>query len=295
MGRGVMSSDGSSVVTAESVPRPRRAVVAPFLRDYGMILVLVLLAGLLEIAQPRTLSPTNLLNLARQVSITALIAAGETLVILSANVDLSVGAVLTFAGVLSAGVLRDTGSPPLAIGIGLLAGAIAGLANGVFVAKGRLASFIVTLAVQGILAGTILLYTNASPIPVNSAAFTSIGQGHVLGIPVPIVIAVLVYLTLWVVLSRTTLGRYIYAIGGNEEAARLAGVNVDRYKIAIFVLAGALSALSGIVLTSRLGSGVPTLGAGQELIAITVVVLGGTSLFGGEGRIWGTLVGAAIL
>ena len=108
-------------------------------------------------------------------------------------------------------------------------------------------------------------------------------------------IAVLVYLTLWVVLSRTTLGRYIYAIGGNEEAARLAGVNVDRYKIAIFVLAGALSALSGIVLTSRLGSGVPTLGAGQELIAITVVVLGGTSLFGGEGRIWGTLVGAAIL
>ncbi len=291
-----MSSETEAPAEVERLPaRARRAGLAPFLRTYGMLVVLVLLAGAIDLLQPRTLSPTNVVNLARQISITALIASGETLVILSANIDLSVGAVLTFAGVLSAGVLRDTGSPLLAVTVGLVAGGAAGAANGVVVSKGRVASFIVTLAVAGILGGMTLLYTNASPIPVENDALLTLGQGRVFGVPIPIVIAVAVYVALWVLLERTRFGRYVYAIGGNEVAARLAGVNVDRYKIAIFVLAGALAGLSGIVLTARLGSGVPTLGTGEELVAITAVVLGGTSLFGGEGRIWGTLVGAAIL
>jgi ribose transport system permease protein len=164
----------------------------------------------------------------------------------------------------------------------------------VVVAKGKVAAFIVTLATLGIANGIVLLYTGARPIGVQNDAFAFLGEGKLGGIPFPIILALVVYVALWFVLSRTRFGRYNYAIGGNELAARLAGIPVDRYKIYIFVTAGVLAGLTGVVLTARLGSGVPTLGIGFELISITAVVLGGTSLFGGEGRIWGTLVGAAI-
>jgi len=156
------------------------------------------------------------------------------------------------------------------------------------------AAFIVTLATLGIANGIVLLYTGARPIAVEDEAFAFLGEGKLGGIPFPIILALVVYVVLWFVLGRTRFGRYNYAIGGNELATRLAGVPVDRYKIYIFVTAGVLAGLTGVVLTARLGSGVPTLGIGFELISITAVVLGGTSLFGGEGRIWGTLVGAAI-
>jgi ribose/xylose/arabinose/galactoside ABC-type transport system permease subunit len=259
-----------------------------------MALVLVVLLVALGMLQPRALNVTNVLNLARQISITALVSAGQTLVILAAQIDLSVGSVLGLAGVIAAGVLRDTGSATLAVLAGLGVGGACGLVNGVIVAKGKVAAFIVTLATLGIANGIVLLYTGARPIAVQDEAFAFLGEGKLGGVPFPIILALVVYVVLWFVLSRTRFGRYNYAIGGNELATRLAGVPVDRYKIYIFVTAGVLAGLTGVVLTARLGSGVPTLGIGFELISITAVVLGGTSLFGGEGRIWGTLVGAAI-
>jgi len=271
-----------------------RAGLALFFRLYGMLLVLIVLIAALGILQPRALNPTNVLNLARQISITALASAGQTLVILAAQIDLSVGSVLGLAGVVAAGVLRDSGSAPLAVAAGLGVGAACGWVNGVIVAKGKVAALIVTLATLGIANGIILIYTGARPIAVENDAFAFLGEGKIYGIPFPIVLAAVVYVLLWVVLNKTRFGRYNYTIGGNELATRLAGIPVDRYKIYIFVSAGVLSGLTGIVLTARLGSGVPTLGTGFELISITAVVLGGTSLFGGEGRIWGTLVGAAI-
>ena len=271
-----------------------RAALARFLRLYGMLLVLIILIAALGILQPRALNPTNILNLARQISITALVSAGQTLVILAAQIDLSVGSVVGLAGVIAAGVLRDSGSALLAVSAGLGVGAACGWVNGVIVAKGRVAAFIVTLATLGIANGITLIYTGARPIAVENDAFAFLGEGKIDGIPFPIILAALVYVLLWVVLNKTPFGRYNYAIGGNELATRLAGIPVDRYKIYIFVSAGILAGLTGIVLTARLGSGVPTLGSGFELISITAVVLGGTSLFGGEGKIWGTLVGAAI-
>jgi ribose/xylose/arabinose/galactoside ABC-type transport system permease subunit len=271
-----------------------RAALAGFLRLYGMLLILIVLIVALGILQPRALNPTNVLNLARQISITALVSAGQTLVILAAQIDLSVGSVVGLAGVIAAGVLRDSGSAVLAVLAGLAVGAACGWVNGVIVAKGKVAAFIVTLATLGIANGIVLIYTGARPIAVENDAFAFLGEGKIDGIPFPIILAAIVYVLLWVVLNKTPFGRYNYAIGGNELATRLAGIPVDRYKIYIFVSAGVLAGLTGIVLTARLGSGVPTLGTGFELISITAVVLGGTSLFGGEGKIWGTLVGAAI-
>jgi ribose transport system permease protein len=224
-----------------------------------------------------------------------LFAAGETLVILARQIDLSVGSTLGLSGVVSAGTLEHTNSVAAAITVGLGVGAAVGLVNGVLVAKARLASFVVTLATLSIAAGLMLVYTGAEPIAVMNNNFLFIGEGAIAGIPMPILITVALYALLWFVLRRTKFGRYNYAIGGNEEAARLAGVPVERYKLLIFVVAGLISGLAGIVLAARLGSGTPTLGSGYELDAITAVVLGGTSLFGGEGKIWGTLVGAAIL
>jgi len=267
---------------------------AQFFRTYGMFFVLLVLLAALGIAEPRSLSSTNAINLARQISITALIAAGETLIILSGNIDLSVGSVMGLSGVISAGVLRDTQNPVLAVIAGLLVGALAGFFNGIIVAKGKVASFIVTLATLGIAAGFTLLYTGARPIPVTDEAFLFLGQGKILGIPVPILIVAGVYIILWIVLTRTAFGTYIYSIGGNELATKLSGIGVVKYKVLIFTLGGVLAGLTGVVLVSRLGSGVPTLGSGYEIIAVTAVVLGGTSLFGGEGYIWGTLIGASI-
>ena len=274
---------------------PATRLVREYSRDYGMLVVLVVLLAVLSLLDPTTLAPVNIKNLARQVSITAMFAAGETLVILGRMIDLSVGSVLGLSAVISAGVLARTNNAAAAIVAGLAVGAIMGALNGVLVAYARLAAFVVTLATLAIAGGLTLLYTGARPIAVENSAYLFLGQGDVAGIPMPIIITVVLYASLWFLLSRTTFGRYNYAIGGNEEAARLAGVPVERYKLTIFVVAGLIAGLSGMVLTARLGSGVPTLGTGYELTAITAVVLGGTSLFGGEGKIWGTIVGAAIL
>lgn len=288
-------------MTTQSLDQPSIARIAQkqqlksIFRKYGMLLVLVLLIAILTAATPRFMTTINIRNLSRQISITALIAAGETLVILTGNIDLSVGAVIGLSGLVSAGVLRATDDPALAIACGLGTGAIVGLLNGTIVAKGKVAAFIVTLGTLTITNGVILLYSEARPIPVQNEIFTYLGQGRIRGVPVPIVVAVLVYFTLWLLLTRTRFGLYIYAMGGNEEATRLAGIYVERWKIATFLVAGVLAGLAGVVLTARLGSGVPTLGVGFELTAITAVVLGGTSLSGGEGGIWGTLIGAAIV
>ncbi len=294
-----MATETASVQTtrrrlAQTIPHAIRA--RPWLlRDFGSPAILAILFAVLAFTAPNFLTALNLWDLARLVAIVALIAAGETLVILTANIDLSVGAVLGLSAAFGAGVLRSFHSAPLAVCAAIGFGAAVGAVNGILVARFKLASFIVTLATAGISSGVILLYTNASPIAITNASYVFLGEGAIAGVPFPILITAVVYLALWVLLQRTRLGRYVYAIGGNETATRLAGVPVDRYKFLVFLLAGALAGLSGIVLSARLSASTPTLGLGNELLAITAVVLGGTSLFGGEGKIWGTLLGAAIL
>ncbi len=272
-----------------------RTDVRDLLRRFGILIAFLLLVVVLSFLSDSFLTTRNLLNIARQVSINAIIAAGMTFVILTAGIDLSVGSVLAFSGAIIAGLL-STGQP-LLIGIaaGLVLGAVLGLVNGLIVTRGGVQPFIATLAMLTIARGATLVYTDGRPITGLPDAFVWLGAGDVGSIPVPVIIMALVFFAAYVVLTQTVLGRYIYAIGGNEEAARLSGVNVTLYKTLAYVLSGVLAAASGIILTARLNSAQPTAGGGYELDAIAAVVLGGTTLAGGEGSITGTLLGAFII
>lgn len=263
----------------------------------GPLLGLLLIIIIISFMSPSFLTATNIFNVLRQVSISALIAFGMTFVILTGGIDLSVGSTLALTGAISAGLLAGGMDPFLAMLIGLLLGAVLGAVNGVIIAKGKVAPFIATLATMTIYRGLTLVYTDGKPVSGlgDSLAFQMFGKGYFLGIPVPVLTMLLAFLVLYFILRKTTFGRRVYAIGGNEEASRLSGINVDRITIAVYSLTGMLAALSALILTSRLNSAQPTAGQSYELDAIAAVVLGGTSLTGGRGWIFGTLVGALII
>ncbi|MCD4484076.1 ribose ABC transporter permease [Chromobacterium vaccinii] len=267
------------------------------LQRLGPFIALVLVAVGLSVMSPDFLTVNNLLNVMRQVSINALIAFGMTLVILLGGIDLSVGSILALSSVLTATLLQAGVDPMLATLLGILAGAAMGLFNGLVISKGKVAPFIATLATMTILRGLALVFSNGSPITgFDSELFSMLGGGYVAGlVPVPVVWMLILFIGFWFLLKKTVFGRHLYATGGNEEAARLSGVKVDRVKLWVYTASGAMSAMAGVVLTSRLNSAQPTAGTGYELDAIAAVVLGGTSLSGGRGWIFGTLIGALLI
>jgi ribose transport system permease protein len=233
----------------------------------------------------------------RQVSINAVIAFGMTLSILLGGIDLSVGSILAVSSVLAAMTMTGGHNGVLAAAVAIAAGAVMGSLNGVVIAKGNVAPFIATLGMMTLLRGVALVFANGSPISGFSSEFFALLGGGYVGrlIPVPVVLMLAMFAVFWFMLSRTVFGRHVYATGGNPEAARLSGVNTDRVQILVYTISGAMAALAGVILTSRLDSAQPTAGAGYELDAITAVVLGGTSLAGGRGWIFGTLVGALLI
>lgn len=261
------------------------------LKSLVILLILVVVAAALS---PVFLTPTNLLNILLEVAVTAILAIGQTYIIILGEIDLSVGAILGLSGAIAAGVLAK-GNLPEALLAGLLIGAAAGLLNGFLVTKGKMPSFIATLGTMTAFSGLTLVYTGGNPISVGSQAFQWIGQGYVFRIPVPVVLMLLLYVVFWFLLHKTHFGRYIFATGGNIEASRLSGIGVRKIKNIAFMTTGALAAVAGIVLTSRLSCAEPTSGSGMELDSIAAVILGGTSLTGGKGRLVGTVVGAIIL
>ncbi|WP_121640553.1 ribose ABC transporter permease [Virgibacillus sp. Bac330] len=263
----------------------------------GPLLGLLLITIVLGVMSESFFTLNNILNLLRQVSVNALIAFGMTFVILTAGIDLSVGSTLALGSALTAGLLASGMDPILAICIGLLIGFLLGAVNGLIIAKGKVAPFIATLATMTIFRGATLVYTDGKPITglSDSFSFEMIGKGYVFGIPFPAIIMVIVFLILFFILHNTVFGRQVYAIGGNEEASKLSGIKADRVKIGVYSLTGMLSVLAGIIITSRLDSAQPTAGTMYELDAIAAVVIGGTSLSGGKGRIVGTLIGALII
>ena len=270
--------------------------------DYGIYVVFVLLLLVLWQLSPYFLTVSNLLNIGSQVSMIAVVAIGMTMVILMAEIDLSVGSVAALAGAITAGLIHSlpNGWPfglslTISITAGMAVGFLAGLVNGLFTVWGGIPSFIVTLGALSIGRGLVLLYTGGRPIFGFGDAFANISWGHVGPVPLPIVIMLSLYLLAWLFLRETQLGRYIYAIGANKDAVELAGVNYRRIKVGIFALAGTFSGLAGILLTSRLDSAQPTAAMGWELDVIAAVVLGGASLYGGRGTVAKTLVGAFIL
>lgn len=256
---------------------------------------LLALGLVLALVSDRFLTLDNLANIGRQVSINAIIATGMTLVIIAGGIDLSVGAVMTLAMTLCAGAMLAGVPVVLAIGLALLTGLACGALNGVLIAYLRLPAIIVTLATMEIPRGVALLYTGGYPLTNLPEAFAPIGRGELLGLQVPTLVMLVVVLAGHIFLTRFVAGRALYALGGNEEAAHLAGVPVRRYKLLAYVLSGCAASVSGVVLASRLMSGQPNAGVGFELDAIAAVVLGGTAITGGRGSVVGTLIGAVTL
>lgn len=264
-------------------------------RELGTLGGLVALALLLTALTPHFLTVSNLLNVMEQTSINAVIAVGMTFVILSGGIDLSVGSLVALSGVVMASALQAGVPIPVAVLAGLLAGALCGLVNGSLVTLGRLPPFIATLGMMSVARGAALLFTEGRPVSGFDEGFRSLATGSVAFIPAPVVIMLAVYVIAHFVLTKTTFGRYVYAIGGNEEATRLSGVLVRRQKTIIYGVSGLMSAVAAIILTARLNSAQPIAGMMYELDAIAATVIGGTSLMGGEGTLTGTLVGALIM
>lgn len=265
------------------------------IRKMGPLLGLLLLGIALTILSDRFFTVNNLLNVARQISINAIISVGMTLVILTGGIDLSVGSIVALTGSVTAGLLAGGQAIVPAILIGMVVGGLLGLFNGVLITRAEIPPFIATLGTMTAARGLTLVYTDGRPITGMEEAFRFLGGGYIAGIPVPVVIMVVIFAMVYVMLKKTRLGRYIYAIGGNEEAARLSGINTKKILLSVYVLGGLLAGVSGIIMASRLNSAQPTAGVSFELDAIAAVVLGGTSLSGGVGTIGGTLIGALII
>jgi ribose transport system permease protein len=265
----------------------------------GIGLALLCEIILFALLSPHFLTADNLLNVSLQVSITAIIAVGMTFVILTNGIDLSVGSVVAFVGVIVTSMmtipLPAFVAVTLAILVGLFIGAASGAFAGLVITRFRITPFIVTMAIMTILRGGAFIYTQGRPIWELPEDFKVLGGERLAGLPIPAVIMILVYIAAHVVLTRTRFGRYVYAVGGNPEAARLAGIRTNRVLVEVYVICGILTALSGILLASRLTSGQPNAGLMYELDVIAAVVVGGTSLNGGRGTIVGTFIGSMLI
>ncbi|MBO0663098.1 ribose ABC transporter permease [Jiella sp. MQZ9-1] len=261
----------------------------------GILVVLAALVIFMVVFAPNFNRVDNLLNILRAISINAILAAGMTFVILTAGIDLSVGSTVAVSGVVAVLAAISGWSMPMALLAGVGVGALCGLVNGALSAYLALAPFIVTLGMMSFLRGLAYTLTEGRPIVSSDLSFKVLGSGYFLGIPVPVYVMIAVYLIAWFLLERTRYGRHVYAVGGNPKAARLAGIKINRIVTSVYVIAGICAGLAGLIFAARVISAQPTAGQGYELDAIAAVVLGGTSLAGGRGRIVGTLVGSVIL
>jgi ribose transport system permease protein len=264
-------------------------------RQLGTFAGLLALCMILWAATPHFLTVSNLLNVLEQTAINAIVAVGMTFVIISGGIDLSVGSILALSGIALGVALQSGAAAPLAITLALAVGLACGLVNGALVTFGRLPPFIATLGMMSVARGAALMLAEGRPISGFGEEFRILATGRVLMVPAPAIIAAGIYAVAHFVLANTVFGRAAYAIGGNEEAARLSGVHVRYHKTAIYGVAGLMSAAAAVILTARLNSAQPTAGTMYELDAIAATVIGGTSLLGGEGTIMGALIGALIM
>ena len=266
-------------------------------REFNVVLAVVILSAILSVSSDVFLTPANLFSVMRSFSLTAIMAIGETMVILTGGIDLAVGSTMGLASLLTALLIRDGHPVWMAVVAGLLSGALVGLVNGLMITKLRLPPFIATMGTMSIGRGLMYWITHGWSItlPLEESAFLFVGQGYVGPVPVPVIIMFAMVLVSALFLSRTFLGRYVYAVGGNEQAARLSGIRVDAVKVLVYTLSGICSAVAGLILLARMVSAQPMAGLGAELPVIAAAAIGGTSLSGGEGTILGGLMGAALM
>ncbi|WP_455538758.1 ribose ABC transporter permease [Terrisporobacter sp.] len=273
--------------------------IKEILVEYKSLIGLLALIIVVSILSPSFLSTKNIFNILRQTSVNGVIAAGMTFVILTGGIDLSVGSILAISGAVCASLLTSGQNIFVAVIAALIVGTVVGFINGFIITKGKLQPFIATLATMTVLRGLTLVFTDGKPITLGSGDlalnFGKIGGGKIFNIPTPALIMIITFIICAYILRCTQMGRYTYALGSNEEATKLSGINTDKIKIAVYTISGILAAVAGIIITSRLYSAQPTAGDGYELDAIAAVVLGGTSLTGGKGKITGTIIGALII
>jgi ribose/xylose/arabinose/galactoside ABC-type transport system permease subunit len=269
------------------------------LQEYGILAVFLLEFVFFSLVSNHFLTPENLLNVTLQTSIIAIIAVGMTFVILTAGIDLSVGSLVALTGVVTAWILKFNLPPTWGLGLaifgGLLAGMISGVTAGFFITCFRVTPFIATLALMTIWRGLAYIWVEGRPIWGLPLQFDFLGSGRLAGIPFPSLVMLAVYVLAWFTLQHTQFGRNVYAVGGNAEAARLAGIPTQKILLRVYMICGALASLSGILLASRMSSGQPNAGLMYELDVIAAVVVGGTSLFGGRGSVAGTFIGAMLI
>ncbi len=262
------------------------------LATFGSLIILIIF---FSITSSTFLSIDNFLSIALQTAVIGIVALGSTFVIITSGIDLSVGAIVAFSGVMM-GFAMQAGMPTfVSILIGLLSGVALGVAIGLFITKAKLPPFIVTLGFMMMVRGLVLALTNGMPISGLNEGFEKLAAGTILRIPYPVIFLIVLAVILGFILKNTKIGKYVYAIGSNEDASKLSGVNVDKVKLFVYGLSGLMCAISGIILASRLISAQPTEGMGYEMDAIAAVVIGGASLAGGTGTIFGTMLGAFIM
>ena len=262
------------------------------LEELALLLALIVICAALSLLTTTFATTTNVLNILRQVSMTAITGYGMAMLILLGEIDLSVGSSQALVAIVAISTLNATSSVFLAILAGLLLGALTGLISGLLTVKGKLTSFIVTLGMMSIIRGVGMVVTNARSIRIEVPGFSNLGTGHIGAIPIPVILMVVLFVIINYILTQTSFGREIYAVGGNREAAKLAGLSVDRIRLIVFVM---LTALSALILAGRVDSAQPNAGTGFEMDVVSAVVLGGISMTGGIGKLTGALIGMLIL
>lgn len=268
--------------------------------QFSILVALILLLIIFSVVSDSFFTFNNIVNVFRQTSTSIIVSIGMTFIFILGGIDLSVGSVACLSGLLAAGLMTGKSSGPLlavpiAILVALIVGTGIGLVNGIIITRIKLPPFIVTLASMSTVRGMALVYTDGSPISKLPASALELGRGYIGPIPIPVIIMAVVLVIAWIVIAKTRFGRYVYAIGGNEECSRLSGIHVNRIKLVVYAISGFCAAVTGILLTLRLGSGQPTLAEGLEMDAITAVVLGGTAITGGKGYMLGTILGCIFL
>jgi ribose/xylose/arabinose/galactoside ABC-type transport system permease subunit len=263
---------------------------------YGLFIAFIILCVILSILSSNFLKISNIVNILRQISISSVLAIGVTFVVITGGIDLSLGSVVAITGVIAATLAHPNTYPVFVpVIVGIVIGAIIGLFIGLLVTYGKVPAFIVTLGIMTAARGGALIIAKGRPISNLSNDFAFIGGGKLFGIPFSIIIMILIFFIVLFILSKTKFGRYVYAIGGNEEAARASGIKVNKIKIMVYVICSGLAGLAGVIQTSRIAVGQPSIGAGYEMDAIAAVVIGGVSLSGGKGTVIGTILGALII
>ena len=285
----------TEVINHSFSARVKKGITTYFKENLAILVAFIILCVGLSIATPAFFTKDNILNVLRQVATNSNLAIGLTMAIIIGGIDLSVGAILAFSGLLCASFISDGMNLGLAVLLAFTLGALFGLLNGLIIAYTNMPPFVVTLATQNIARGIVNVYANGQPISARNPVFNFLGVGYFLGIPLPVIYSFVLLAVMILILGRSKFGRQLDAVGGNEEAARFSGINIKKVKIIVYTLCGALASFSGIILAARMYSGQPTAGDGFELDAIAASVLGGVSFSGGVGKLGGTIIGVLVL